>query len=610
MFVDSMLLELLFGVDIDIKRLPSSHPSSPAPMPDHFKIASSWLQQFGKALQTPSIDETVSCIHPDGYLRDVLVFSWNNRCLHGHRKITAYLTNAEALKKSSIANVQLDTRPGLTSEYGRLTDKLPLTAVSAGFTFTCALGFGDGYFSLISTDSGEWKALVVMMALADIKGHEEMGHEEGDYGGHTLAWSDVNNERRKAIETNPDVVIIGAGQTGLNAAARFKQMNISALVVETNPRVGDNWRKRYPTLSLHSPRRINSMLYQSYPSTWPVFTPRDKMADWLEQYVQSLDLVVWTNSRPVPQPVYDSATKRWTVVIDRAGDLVTLHPAHIVVAAGALGAPRIPVIRDKALFSGTTLHSSEYDGGKYFAGQRVVVVGAGNTAADLCQDLTFHGAKSVTMVQRSGTWVVSRSASRVLMERMYPEELPVDVCDIMSMARPLALMKRLNKKSEAQMLEQEKETHRGLREAGLNISSGKDFFVLFYEGHGGFWLDVGCAELIRTGKVKIKQGAEIGSFTEKAVVFTDGSSLEADAVIFATSYEGICGSMRGVFGDAAIDRVGPVYGLDEEGELRGCYRPTGHPGLWFAAGDFSPSRISSKQLALEIKAIELGLLKL
>ncbi|KAJ6608145.1 hypothetical protein B0H10DRAFT_2227167 [Mycena sp. CBHHK59/15] len=68
--------------------------------------------------------------------------------------------------------------------------------------------------------------------------------------------------------------------------------------------------------------------------------------------------------------------------------------------------------------------------------------------------------------------------------------------------------------------------------------------------------------------------------------------------------------MRGLFGDSVIDQTSVVWGVDEEGELNGCYCPSGHPGLWYAAGDFGISRFYSKQLALEIKAIELGLLTL
>ncbi|KAJ7611628.1 FAD/NAD-P-binding domain-containing protein, partial [Roridomyces roridus] len=558
------------------------------------KIASSWIQKFGNALQTADLEKTLSYIHPGGYFRDVLVFSWNNRCLHRHQKIEQYLKGA--LKTSSIANVELDFQPGLQPEYAPFTEHLPLCAVSAGFKFTCSAGLGRGSFSLVLTDTWEWKALIVMMALVDIKGHEEVRDE--------LALS--VQERRKA-ETDPHVLIIGAGQSGLNIAARFKQMNISMLVVEDNYRVGDNWRKRYPSVVLHSPKKMNSMLYQPYPSNFPVFIPRDEIADWLEQYASAQDLVVWTNSRPLPLPTYDEALKRWTVVIDRGGEHVTLHPVHIIVAAGVLGAPRMPSVGDRELFLGSVLHSSEYKGGKSFAGQRVVVVGAGNTAADICQDLCSHGARAVTMVQRSETWVASRASARALIDQMYPEDVDIDVCDLMTMGRPLALQRKLERKTGVQMMKQEEQTHRGLREAGFKISSRCNFLIHFYEGHGG--LDVGCAELIRTGKVKIKQGAQVDRFSTDSVVLTDGSSLEADAVLFATSYENICDTLRPVFGDSTMDRVGPVWGLDAEGELRGCYRPTGHPGLWFAVGDFSQSRISSKQLALQIKAIELGLLE-
>ncbi|KAF7353380.1 Flavin-binding monooxygenase [Mycena sanguinolenta] len=482
--------------------------------------------------------------------------------------------------------------------------------ISAGFTFSCSIGSGKGYFSLVLTDPGEWKAVAVLMSLAEISGHEEWINEDGVYGGHTLAWTDVNTERCAAIEQNPHVLIVGGGQTGLNVAARFKHMNIPSLVVESNLRIGDNWRKRYPTLALHSPKKISEMSYQPFPITWPVFTPRDKIADWLESYVQSQDLVVWTDSRPLPNPTYDSATKRWTVIIERAGQHVTLTPAHIVVAAGALGAPKVPAIYNRDVFSGTIKHSSEYNGGKQFVGQRVVVVGTGNSAADICQDLSFNGAASVTMVQRSGTCVVACNTTRTLVECLYPDDIDVDVADFLMMAKPILLMQKAYGMMKEQFLEQENAMHQGLREAGLNLTTDKSIFWLFQQRYGGYWLDVGCAELIRSGKVKIKQGVEIAGFAENSVVFTDESFLEADAVIFATSSESIRDTMRGLFGDSTIDQTDAVWGLDEEGELKGVYRPSGHPGLWFAAGDFATSRFFSKQLALEIKAIDLGLLKL
>ncbi|KAJ6627660.1 FAD/NAD-P-binding domain-containing protein [Mycena sp. CBHHK59/15] len=570
---------------------------------DYTEVVTSWLSHFSAFLKSSDVSRVATCFHEDGFLRDILVFTWSNRTLSGRAKIAAYLhANVSA---ASVSAVKLDDRPHLTPEYS-----VTASGIGSGFTFETAIGPGQGYVYLSPTAAGEWWATSVFMALSEIRGHEETGPEEGLYGGHTLAWSDIARERRKRIENDPYVLIIGAGQTGLNVGARFKQMNISALIVEKNQRVGDNWRQRYPTLTLHTIKTQHTMLYQQYHRNWPTFTPRDKLAHWLEQYSESDDLVVWTNSRPLPTPTYDATSKRWTVVIDRGGRHVTIHPAHIISAAGTLGAPLCPVIQDPERFKGITLHAGYYQGGAPFAGKRVVVIGAGNSAADICQDVSFHGARSVTMVQRSSTCVVSSANTRIPQERLWPEGVPTEVADFKANAMPLLLVKRILSAHEKEAWEAEKETHKGLREAGLKLNMGPDgsgAYVLMFEKFGGFWIDVGCAKLIRDGRVKIKQGVEAVRFTENSLIFTDGSSLPADVVIYATSYQSIRDNMRALFTDRVIDQTSPLWGIDDEGEIRGCYRSSGHPGLWFAAGNFAVSRFYSKQLALEIKAIELGL---
>jgi hypothetical protein len=111
----------------------------------------------------------------------------------------------DTLKPASITQVKLDTRANLTPEFGHITHAA--SGVSSGFTFETAVGPGQGYFSLVKNEAGEWKALMVFVTLADIRGHEESGPEKGVYGGHTLAWHDVHRERREAIETNPHVLI-------------------------------------------------------------------------------------------------------------------------------------------------------------------------------------------------------------------------------------------------------------------------------------------------------------------------------------------------------------------------------------------------------------------
>ncbi|KAF7350586.1 Flavin-binding monooxygenase [Mycena sanguinolenta] len=579
---------------------------------DVSQIASAWLKTFGEFLEAGDISGTTSCFTPDGYLRDVLVFTWNNRTLAGQERIAAYLK--DTVKPAAISQVKVDTRPHLGPERRPLSPTA--FGVCSGFTFNTAIGDGQGYFMLTESENGEWKALWVFVVLADIKCHEESGPELGVYGGHTLAWHDVHRERRQAIERDPHVLVIGAGQNGLNVGARFRQMNIPTLIIEKTMRVGDVWRQRYPMMTLHTPKVQHGMLYQPYPANWPIYTPRDKLADWLEHYAISQDLVVWTNSRPLPTPTYDPATKRWTVVVDHAGEHVTLHPAHIVLAAGTIGAPLIPSIPDAELFEGSTIHSAVYAGGKDYVGKRTLVVGAGNSAADICQDLAFHKAAEVTMLQRSTTCVESVKTTRRTLELLFPYDVPTDVADFKSQAQPFLSIRAMARERTDQMWANEAETHKGLREAGMKLNMGTDGsgrYSLIYERFGGehcffilrncssiaflgYFLDVGVTDLIRSGEVKVKQGVEIARFTKNSAVFTDGSSLEIDAVVFATSYESIRDTMRGLFGDAVMDQTTAVWGVDEEGEL------------WFAGGDFMMSRFYSKQLALEIKAIELGLM--
>lgn len=154
-------------------------------------------------MQAADSENITSCFLPDGWLRDILTFTWNNRSLHGPEKISSYLRDTLAAAK--VTNVELDKRPSLTPVYGPVT---PTTeGVSSGFTFTTAVAVGQGYFRLIRNEAGEWKAMYVFMTVDDIKGHEEKGQEAGVYGGHTLAWEDVNRERRQQVEENPHALI-------------------------------------------------------------------------------------------------------------------------------------------------------------------------------------------------------------------------------------------------------------------------------------------------------------------------------------------------------------------------------------------------------------------
>ncbi|EJF61137.1 dimethylaniline monooxygenase (N-oxide-forming) [Dichomitus squalens LYAD-421 SS1] len=580
---------------------------------DPHRVASDWLAACSSALNRAEVDAVVQLFLPDGWLRDLLVFTWDVRSLAGREKIAAYLANT--LSPAKITEVKLNEIPGLAPGAIVIPQLSGAQAVELAFTFECRQGHGRAHARLLKDANGKYRAFSLLTELSDLRGHEELS---------TLALRDdvtgipgrnMQQEWRnwvEEVETKPYALIIGAGQTGLHMAARFKQMNIPALVIERNVRVGDIWRKRYPTLTLHTVKRHHTLLYQPFPTNWPEYTPRDRIADWLELYVIMQDLVVWTSAEIKGHPKYSIETKDWDVTIFREGFEVKLRPAHIVLATGTLGERNIPNVPDIDRFHGQVVHSQDYQGGAEHAGKHAVIVGAGNSSIDVCQDLVFQGAASVTMIQRSSTCVMSREYIARRQRATFLEDLPLEISDFKWASLPFGLLKKLNIATQQAAWEEDKELHDKLRKGGVKLNMGPEgegLYLLVMERGGGYWLDKGGADLIEDGRIKVKNGVTVEKFTENGVVFSDGSQLPADVVIFATGYTNMRENNKELFGEDVIGITDEVYGLDEEGELRGSYRPSGYPGLWFASGDFYISRVMSKTLALQLKAIQLGLLK-
>lgn len=214
------------------------------------------------------------------------------------------------------------------------------------------------------------------------------------------------------------------------------------------------------------------MLYQRYPRNWPKFTPRDKVASWLEQYATNQDLVVWTNSTVGQKPSYDTLTKRWTINIIRDGKSVTLHPYHIVSAMGTLGKPCAPCLPGFSEFKGEAYHASTYGGGLPYAGKRTVVIGACNSGADICQDLAARGAASVTMVQRSSTIVIEKQLAAGAMEITWKWQQDTSIGDFWTASMPLGLLLKFLSNGKATRVEAQKEMLDGLRKAGMKVHEG------------------------------------------------------------------------------------------------------------------------------------------
>lgn len=216
----------------------------------------------------------------------------------------------------------------------------------------------------------------------------------------------------------------------------------------------------------------------------------------LETYAITQELIVWTNSSPVGRPVYDHGSHRWAITIDRDGQEVALHPGHIILATGTLGAPKIPQIRDRDRFLGTVIHATQYNEPSPYIGKEVIVVGAGNTSIDICQDLAQAGAKSVTMIQRSSTCISAREVDNARIAKGFPPEVPVQVCDfkIASVPRGYVVRTSMEKEALRQYWEASKSTLDKLKKGGVNFNLEKPQVVLWLEKMGGeqFVLNFNC----------------------------------------------------------------------------------------------------------------------
>jgi cation diffusion facilitator CzcD-associated flavoprotein CzcO len=573
--------------------------------------ASAWLSAFGAAVERTDARAAAACFVEDGWWRDLLAFTWDLRTFHGADVIRDALSRTLAPTGARAFELEEGQAPALVES------DAATRWIQAFFTFETAIARGRGFVRLLPQASGECKAWTVLTAAEELKGFEEAtgsrrvkGVEHGEHMGRQN-WLDRRTEEVSFEHTDPQVLVVGGGQAGLTIAARLRQLGVSALIVDKNERIGDNWRKRYRSLVLHDPVWYDHLPYLPFPSHWPVFTPKDKLASWFEGYAAALELDVWTGTR-FDGGDYDEAARRWSVRVTRSdGSVRVLGPAHVILATGMSGVPSVPRISGAEQFAGTLCHSSAFVDGQRYTGQQALVVGCCNSGHDIAQNLYERGA-SVTMLQRSSTYVMSsENGIKVLFAGFYEESgPPVEDADLMFASIPYPLLAVFHQGATRTIADLDRPMLDGLRRAGFALDFGDDgsgIFLKYLRRGGGYYIDVGCSSLVAQGKIKIKQGVEIERFTTDGVVFTDGTSMRADIVVLATGYQNMRESARALLGDGVADRCGTVWGLDEEGELRTMWRSSGHPGLWFMGGNLHQCRHYSRFLALQIKAAVEGL---
>jgi len=569
--------------------------------------AQDWLSTFQAACEAGDAEAAAALFAPECFWRDLVAFSWNIVTVEGRAGVVDLLT--ECLVHTAPSGFRV-TEPADEAD----------GVVTAWIAFDTAVGRGTGLLRL--TEAG---AFTLLTTLDELTGHEEAKGSERPKGvvhgvdRDRLTWAERRERERIELgyTQQPYVLVIGGGQGGIALGARLRQLDVPTIVIDKQSRPGDQWRSRYASLCLHDPVWYDHLPYLKFPANWPVFSPKDKIADWLEAYTSTMEINYWTNTE-ARSAHYDEAEGEWTVEVLRDGQPVTLHPQQLVLATGMSGRPNVPEIPGAEKFRGDLHHSSKHPGPEEYKGKRAVVIGSNNSAFDICGALWEKGAASVTMVQRSSTHIVRSDSLMATIGPLYSEEavaagMTTEKADLTFASLPYRILHTFQIPAYDAIREQDAEYYARLEKAGFELDFGDDdsgLFMKYLRRGSGYYIDVGAAELVANGDVALVRG-QLTELTEDEVVLEDGTRLPADLVVLATGYGPMTEWAAELISPEVADRVGKIWGLGSdttkdpgpwEGEQRNMWKPTQQPGLWFHGGNLHQSRHYSQFLSLQLKA--------
>src|SRR5207249_2363188 len=233
------------------------------------------------------------------------------------------------------------------------------------------------------------------------------------------------------------------------------------------------------------------------------------------------------------------------------------------------------------------------------------------SAHDIAQDLHGHGAK-VKMIQRGSITVFSVKAASLNHAIYYAEGLSLEDADLIASSNTFPVLLRGYQLGTQRMLQIDKQLLASLHDKGFKLDIGPEgggHQMHVRKNHGGYYLNVGCSDLIVSGEIGLLHYEDIERFVADGALMKDGRLEKADLVVAATGYQSPSEVIRRLLGEEIAEKIGPVWGMDQGGEMCNMYKPTPQKGLWFIGGGFAQSRVWSHYVALQIKAREAGIVR-
>ena len=570
--------------------------------------AQEWLNKFEKLIYEKDIEKILDLFSDTSTWRDLISFTWNIITFESKSDIKLMLNSVLfEINPENFQIIDMKTKP---------------KSQEAWFSYDTKYARCKGHIRL-----KEGKAITFFSVMDELKGYEEKKGYNRELGTEFGAFKYRKNWLEKKLSDiddlnenkNPYCLIIGGGQAGLALAARLKQLDVPTIVIDKNKTPGDTWRNRYHSLCLHDPVWYDHMPYMQFPDHWPIFSPKDKIGDWLEMYAKIMEINYWGLSECI-NASFDELNDEWKVVVDKNGEEVEIKTKHLVFATGMSGMPNIPSIKNSDQYKGDYVHSSNFISGSGYKDKNCVVVGSNNSAHDIAAELWEQGAMNVTMIQRSSTTVARSSTLLDLQtrgnfsEKAVQSGITVDIADLIVASNPYKTGHLDGQKSVELLKNIDKEFYQKLEDSGFLFDFGEDesgLSIKYLRRGSGYYIDVGGSELIISGEINLESPAEIERFKEKSIVLNNGKEIDCDLVVFATGYGSMNQWAAKLISQKVADKVGKCWGLGSgtrkdpgpwEGELRNMWKPTNQNSLWFHGGNLAQARHYSKYLSLQIKA--------
>jgi putative flavoprotein involved in K+ transport len=365
-------------------------------------------------------------------------------------------------------------------------------------------------------------------------------------------------------------IVVGGGASGLSAAAALARRGIAVTVLEQDQAIGGTWARRYDRLRLHTVRGFSGLAYFPIPKRYPAYLSRDDVVAYLQEYAKHFGLRVATGV-DVTRIRSARPTDGWLVETN-GGE--SWHGRVAVVATGQYRQPIVPAWPGRETYAGRLVHSASYTNASPYVGQRVLVVGPGNSGAEIATDLAENGAASVAISVRTPPPIVPRD----------PLGLPVQRTSIILSALPAAVANRIGRATARLVLGDL--TRYGMPQTDFAPYTTKRVPLI----------DVGFVDALKRGRVTVR--AAVDHLTDAGAAFVDGTSESFDAIIAATGFTTGLASILDA--PAALDQGGEPIGVSGE--------PTAHPGLYFVGfthslrGHLFEANRASRRLARHVGA--------